>query len=225
MATAILVTNDAKFEKHFWGKKIRKCVFKNCIKCFLQQRFATFTKLKKYFKNIEPPHGWCRDDWVSAARQACERQPILIPSAKYALEDGDNWGWICRPSFRQVTVSSWFTPSTSAFQKHQQQNWSISQGHLVQRNFSFGGKGQGISASALCPTMPSELGVPKISAPQLCLGPALILGMPYSLRITLHVKPLEEFFSVFRGHLTFMNFPSWKEEGSPPLEEWVGNPT
>jgi hypothetical protein len=32
-----------------------------------------------------------------------------------------------------------------------------------------GGKGQGISANALCPAMPSELGVPKISPPQLCL--------------------------------------------------------
>jgi hypothetical protein len=48
------------------------------------------------------------------------------------------------------------TPSTFAFQKHQQQNSSVSQGHLVQRNSDFCGEGQGISANA---AMPSELGV------------------------------------------------------------------
>jgi hypothetical protein len=61
--------------------------------------------------------------------------------------------------------------------------------------------------------MPSELGVPKRSAPQLCLGLALILGMPRSLRITLHVKHLKKFSRVFRGHLISMNFPSWKWRG------------
>lgn len=146
---------------------------KNFMCVFFSKDLPLSQNWKKYFKNIETPHGWSHDDQVSAARQACERQPILIPSANYALEYGHNWGWICRPSFRQVTASSWFTPSctpsTSAFQKHQQQNWSISQGHLVQRNFSFGGKRQGISANALCPAMPSELGVLKISPPQLCL--------------------------------------------------------
>jgi len=54
------------------------------------------TKLKKYFnKNIDGHDtimtGGCHDDQViSAARQACERQPILIPSANYALEYGHN---------------------------------------------------------------------------------------------------------------------------------------
>lgn len=104
--------------------------------------------------------------------------------------------------FDKFTVSSWFTPSctpsTSAFQKHQQQNWSVSQGHLVQRNLDFRSEGQGISANA---AMPSELGVTKISAPQLCLGPALLLGMPYSLRITLHVKHLKKFSRYLEGTL------------------------
>jgi hypothetical protein len=66
-------------------------MFIKIVKCvFFSKDFATFTKLKKYFKNIEPPQGWCHDDQVSAARQACERQPILIPSANYALEYGHN---------------------------------------------------------------------------------------------------------------------------------------
>jgi len=73
------------------------CFYKIVKMCFLQQRFATFTtKLKKYFnKNIDGHDtimtGGCHDDQViSAARQACERQPILIPSANYALEYGHN---------------------------------------------------------------------------------------------------------------------------------------
>ncbi len=184
---------------NLFEKKLGRCVFFNCKMCFLQQRFATFTKLKKYCKNIEPPHGWCHDDQVSAARQACERQPILIPSANYALEYGHNWGWICRPSFRQVTASSWFTPSctpsTSAFQKHQQQNWSISQGHLVQRNFSFGWR-QRAGHFCQCFMSGNALGIGfsqnKCSSALSCLGPALILGMRCSLHITLHVKHLKK---------------------------------
>ncbi len=151
---------------NIFEKKLRKCVFFS--------KDLPLSQNWNYLKKTLSHHtgGVMMTRSVLLGKHV-NRQPILIPSANYALEYGHNWGWICRPSFRQVTASSWFTPSctpsTSAFQKHQQQIWSITQGHLVQRNFSFGGKGQGISANALCPAMPSELGVPKISPPQLCL--------------------------------------------------------
>ncbi len=177
---------------NIFEKKLRKCVFFS--------KDLPLSQNWNYLKKTLSHHtgGVMMTRSVLLGKHV-NRQPILIPSANYALEYGHNWGWICRPSFRQVTASSWFTPSctpsTSAFQKHQQQNWSISQGHLVQRNFSFGWR-QRAGHFCQCFMSGNALGIGfsqnKCSSALSCLGPALILGMRCSLHITLHVKHLKK---------------------------------